>query len=123
MKKLIILSLFLCFSVSLFSQKVYVYDSDVPIEQQCTVKIGFNIKVKEIDGWEVKLKSKKMQIPDGEHTFLLEVNQTGMAIFQQIFKYEDFKAGHTYKMLYHYSYAGGWRNWGWYVKIKDVTKK
>ena len=125
MKKLTILSLFLCFSASLFSQKVYY--SDMPFLKQCTVKIKArydlishsSITVKAINGLKVE-KSKKFLIPAGSNTFLLDIFTDSMTIKNYTLGYNNFKSGHTYKMECRYKV--GIKDWGWYIRIIDVTK-
>jgi hypothetical protein len=87
-----------------------VYDPSVPPEEQCTVMLAATLTVTAFDGDEVRWKAKNgqnwatVQIPAGSHDFVIDYSryvsaQGDIHAAKDVrFRYEDFAAGHTYRM-------------------------
>lgn len=92
------------------SDEPTVYDPSVPPEERCTVMLATTLTVTGFDGEEVRWRAKGLkswlaiEIPAGAHDFILDYSRTAGAQGQTHvakavhFRYEDFVAGHTYRM-------------------------
>lgn len=127
---LIALLLALCPVVCLAApSEPIVYDPSVPLEECCTVMLASTLMVSAFDGdavhWETKgLQSwVAIQIPAGPHDFVLDysrsVSTQGKTHYAKAvqFRYEDFIAGHTYRMWA----AEGAEARGFSGMLKDIT--
>ena len=111
------------------SKDPIVYDPSIPPEECCTVLLAPSLTVKSFDGTEVNWRVKGFKnsvpilIPAGAHDFVLDYSRaadtqgsTHVAKGVQ-FHYEDFVAGHTYRMWG----AEGAEPRGFGGMFKDIT--
>lgn len=111
------------------SSEPIVYDPSIPPEECCTVMLAGSLTVTAFDGDEVHWRTKgfqnwvTIQIPARPHDFVLDYSRSASAQGETHyakavqFRYEDFAAGHTYRMWG----AEGAEARGFSGMFKDIT--